>query len=72
MTRAEFWGRKILLADSLGLEAVKNLLNAASPEVVSIKHLDGGVTLREFADGSFLRSRPFKELGNMGWLEWTE
>ena len=73
MTRAEFWGRKILLADPLGLPTVKNLLNAASPEVVSIKHLEGEITLMEFTDGSFLKTSPVGVLNKkMGLVEWTE
>jgi hypothetical protein len=72
MTRAEFWGRKILLADPLGLATVRNLMNAASPEIVSKKHLEGGVTLIEFVDGSFLKASPVDAPGNnMGLVEWT-
>lgn len=72
MTRAEFWGRKILLADTLSLPTVRNVLNAADPEIVSRKHLDGGITLIEFTDGSFLRARPAEGINNMGLVEWTK
>lgn len=73
MSRAEFWGRKLLLADSLGTETVRNLLNTAEAEIVSRKQLEGEVTIIEFTDGSFLRARPFDTPNNkMGWVDWTK
>ena len=72
MTRAEFWGRKLLLADSLNSETVRNMLKAAKPEVVSNTTVDG-VTIMEFVDQSFLRATPVDTpLGTKGLVEWTE
>lgn len=70
MTRAKFWGRKLLLADSLNSETVRNVMGAAQPEIVSKTETDG-VILIGFTDGSFLRTRPVFGTG-MGMIEWTE
>jgi hypothetical protein len=73
MSRAEFWGKKLLLAESLGTESVKAWLVAIEPEVVSFTKDGEGVIIREFSDGSFLRAQPFDLLGNKkGWVDWTK
>ncbi len=72
MTKAELWGKKLVLADSLDSETVKNVLRAAEPEIISRKR-EGEVTLIEFVDGSFLRASPLDTpLGTKGLFEWSQ
>jgi len=69
MTRAEFWARKLVQAESLGIN-IDDMLNAMVVECVSAGNVDGCSTTN-FADGSILRVRPIMtQNGRMGQVEW--
>ena len=71
MKRAEFWARKLVQADSLGI-SIDDMLNAILVECVSAGNVDGCSTTN-FEDGSILRVRPtLTPNGRMGQVEWTE
>ena len=71
MTRAQFWGEKILTADKISQQAVRNCWDGARVEIVNT-WTENDVTFHRFTDGSVIKATPVElSDGSFGHITWT-